>query len=442
MLPIDAKHSIESLQPRSHPSWLLCFGRGAWPVLILVLGLLLAFAQPAHSHHRPGHGGGGGGGGGTPPTATPPPPPPDSGWIYTWTGSGANREMRRREADGPTDEALPGAPTDYGCTAPGCMPGSGSVGRPSHESHDGSRWYLASAWPSADVVFPNAPSSVYASEIDMVREGDAVGVRLSDNRGDCLLVDGYDAGGMNLAWSPDSAGDRDATITFSGSRWADLDGDPQQQCEAYVESGIFRATLTQDANGAFTGMSAPTLVVPTATLDGSEPDVAAYAWSPDGTSVVYDGNGGGVWIAEVGDPVGAHTQLVSEGAWELDWSVDQDPGTAGDQTEIVLTRSETVRVKGQNRQQWRVEKIRPDGTGRTTLVLGAVSKNGPDHGLHVARWSPTGSHIAYTDRIFQSGQPTELDLYRMEADGAAVTLLSSRVATTPLRPLRAWTDVD
>ena len=208
---------------------------------VLALIALTAAPTPTQAHHRPGHGGGG-----EPP---PEPPPVDVGWIYYHGDPTDDRAVFRVAPDGTENETVAGAPVDYGCPVPGC---GGALGRPSHDTHDGSRWYVAhSLFDGPDDLFPNAGSSgAHGLDIDIIREGQATGITVLDASATCIWVGAY----------PEfigSATGADTAITWPGAQWEDDDDDPAD-CESFVAAGMFRADLVY-SGGAMVGVQAPVL---------------------------------------------------------------------------------------------------------------------------------------------------------------------------------------
>ncbi|MFN2250442.1 MAG: PKD domain-containing protein [Anaerolineae bacterium] len=360
----------------------------------------------------------------------------DEGWIYYFGYENSDRAVFRSAPDGTVSETVADAPVDYGCDIPECNPGSGDVGVPSHETHDGDRWYVAHRWTSPDVIFPNVagPYSQVALDVEIVREGDSAGITLTNSKSSCLYVSGMPQ------WAPDSDGHVDGAVSWLGAQWADLDGDPD--CETFVQAGVFRAELTYGAAGAITGAAAPVLEVPLEVDDSNNlSDVPTFDWSPDGASVAYITNpqvyavDGYVFIANVGDPVSSHTPIVAGSLSALDWSPDMDPAP-GLQTSIVFSgrRGKWHRDVG----MWRVD---PDGSDLTLLKAGRDAKNQSQTSIYLIAplWSTDGAQVAYVERESVSVTSSTRSLRVIGADGTGDALLAEQTATTSVQYPLAWT---
>jgi len=386
--------------------------------------------RAALAHHAPGHGGGG-----TSPTATPTGggAPLDTGWVYYYGGNASgDRVIHRTSPDGAVSGLVAGAPGEYDPNGFGWS----AVGVPSHERHDGDRWYLAHAADGADVVFPNVvgPYHTIALEIDAIREGDAVGTRLTDNAAACNWVWSWPA------WAHSATGTPDAVVTWAGVQWADQDGDAAGDCETLVGAGIFRADLTYDAAGAVTGMSSPVLVMPVP-IDAAYnvPNLQYFDEAPDGSSFAYSRTTGGLWVGAAGSAVGSHAQIVAGNIHHVTWSADQAPGTAGLQTTLAFTGTPSNSKRG----TWRVQ---PNGSGRTLLAEAKQGKNGSQTSfIHTTPfWSPAGTHLAYG--VWETGGPLGLNIVatvrRMAADGSGNVLLQADSPSMDIDRLLGWTAAD
>jgi len=364
-----------------------------------------------------------------PPTATPA-VPLDGGWIYHFGGSGTNRAVYRVAPTGGGRSLVPGAPADYGADL--TPPGDGAIGQPSHQSHGGSRWYLAYRWSSADAVFPNA-DHVVAVEVDAVREGDTVGLALTSNRASCIYVSG-----SQPAWVSSASGSPDAGITWLGAQWADQDSDPNT-CETLVGGGIFRADLTYDGTGAVSGITTPTLALPVPmNAANTAPDVSFFSWSPDAAQVAYvRESNGDLYRATAGSPVSSHVVLSAGTYRNVDWSPDQDPLTAGFQTTIAFSGSSSG-----TKSSYGIWGIKPDGTG-TVLLAKPASTRTVSYGVQTPFWSPTGSHLAYEEHQTQIGAPAySHTIRRMAKDGSGNTVIATESSSQPLHSLLEWTNFD
>lgn len=371
--------------------------------VVVVAGALADAPRTARAHHAPGHGG-------SSPTATPTGGggPLDTGWVYYDRLVGDVRTIFRTSADGSVNEQVVGAPGEYDPHGFGWA----GIGVPSHATHDGDRWYLSHVVQSGDTVFPNVSGPYFqlALEIDAIREGDALGTRLTDNAGACIYVWSFPA------WAPSAAGAPDAAVTWAGAQWADLDGDAAGTCETLVSAGIFRADLTYDAAGAVTGMSTPVLAVPLPTQSGNVPNLWGFDWSPDGATVAYSRETGGLWVGAAGSPLSSHTQIVTGRYYEVTWSADQATGTPGLQTTIAFNGwSSGGKAKNGT---WSVQ---PGGGGLKLLAEARQAKTSSQSYFihHTPFWSPAGSHLAYTEN--ETGGPLGITaiatVRRMAKDG-------------------------
>lgn len=370
-----------------------------------------------------------------PPAPTATPAPLDTGWVYSFGGAGTDRAIYRTSPDGATNGVVAGAPADYGwfVTDPPPVAGGGSVGRPSHLRHDGSRWYLAFRWDSADVVFPNANGGSTALDVDAVRQGDAAGVTLTSSRASCIHIVGESA-----AWASNTAGAPDTVVTWLGAQWADQDGDPAGTCETLVAGGIFRANLSYDGAGAVVGASAPVLAVPVPmNTSTNRPDVLFFSWSPDGAQVAYTRESNGdLYVAPAGSSVANHVMVAAGTYRNVDWSPDQDAATAGLQTTIAFSGwGSGVKVKGG------VWAVKPNGSG-LTLLAEAVRGSTVQYAHQTPYWSPKGTHLAYEEHQSQWGAYYTHTIRRMAKDGSGNVVLVAESPAQPIHSLLGWEGAD
>jgi hypothetical protein len=372
------------------------------------------------------------------PPAPPPPPPLDSGWVYHYGIDNSVRTIYRSSPDGSIQGAVAGAPAEYSLGP--------SVGTPSKLRHNGSRWYLALSGDNFDIVFPglagaNPGGPGVAEEIDAVREGDTVGLRLTDNRAACIAVFPGGASTARPMWTTNAAGVRDAALSWVGTQWADVDSNPDD-CESFVGAGIFRADLLYDGSGAVTGIGPAVLAVPLGVRSDMTPDLSDFGWSPNAASVAYtrrpDSGGGALMVAAAGSPVSSHTQVVAGRYYDVEWSPDQDAATAGLQTTIAYTGwNAAMKVKGG------VWGIQPNGSG---VKLLAEAKQGSTSYVHYSpMWSPAGSHLAYVEAGSGGGLPSPgiRQVRRMAKDGSGnVVLVSPGPEYSSVLYGLNWTDVD
>lgn len=389
--------------------------------LALVAGALLAPSQHAAARS---------GAAAKPPAPTATPLPLDDGWIYSFGGVGTARAVYRTAPGGSTLDPVPGAPADYGADL--TPPGDGSFGVPSHLRHDGSRWYAAYRWDSADPVFPNAGDHTVAAELDAVREGATAGVPLTANRAACIYVLG-----TFPTWTSSAAGTPDAGASWVGAQWADQDADANHTCETLVSGGIFRADLVYDTAGAIVGAGAATLAVPVPMTSANVPDVVSFSWSPDGSQVAYTrSSDGDLYLAATGSPVSGHVRLATGTYRNVDWSPDQDAVTAGLQTTIAFSGGGS----GSNAKSG-IWAIKPNGTG-LVLLAEAVQGRTVRYAHQTPFWSPAGTHLAYEEHQLQIGATYTHTIRRMAKDGSGNVVLVGESASQPLQALLEWTDAD
>lgn len=394
----------------------------ALPALVLTLALLAPSAHTASAQRQQAKPGGGGG------TA-----PLDTGWVYHYGFDNGVRKIFRSSPDGGTQGAVAGAPGEYGLGP--------SVGMPSELRHDGSRWYLAIAYDNNDIVFPGmGTQGLAAGEIDAVREGDAVGTRLTDNRSACIALTPSNASTARPIWVNNAAGTRDASVSWVGVQWADQDSNPTD-CETFAGAGIFRADLVY-TGGVVTGIGTPVLAVPLGMRSDGMPDVVDFGWAPDAGAAAYTltsgSSGGALMRAVTGSPLGSHTQLAAGTYYDVEWSPDQDAAAAGLQTTIAYTGwSSGGKVRGG------VWGIQPNGSG---VKLLAEAKQMTSSYVHYSpMWSPAGSHLAYVEAGSGGGLgfPGIRQVRRMAKDGTgnAVIVSPGPEYSSVLYGL-GWTDVD
>jgi len=384
---------------------------------LVVGGVVLgSSADVAQAHHNPGHGSGGGG---STPTATPPPAPLDGGTIYFRAnhldGSNAH-ELRRIAPDGTGNAAVAGIT-------------SGGGTRPSRRLHHGERWHVTLREPDGVVgFFPGGPSGGRLWELDLVRESDLLRVPLTDLAGACIQIWGGEPG-IRYDWTYDATGQKDGAIGWLGARWEDLDADGT--CDQVAEGGVFRGAVSIDASGnvSFAQPAAPEVDV---ALSGTSTRAAEFTWAPDGQRMAYvDSSGSDLWVV---DALGNRQMIFNGRVFDVAWSPDLDPGTAGLQTKIAFTGA----VSGRNGQDSErgTYTINPDGTGRLRLASAPLQKKSSDpFVVHFeAHWSPVGTHLIYTERETSQSSPITIveEVHRVTAGGTGDVVLVGTVAYRPV----------
>jgi hypothetical protein len=263
-------------------------------------------------------------------------------------------------------------------------------------THGGHRWFLR-ARPGSVPVPPNGAGNF--QEYFAVRDDVAMTVQLTDSSVGLEVVDPYLAGGGH--WTPDGL-----ALSWAARRRSNGEVDA---------GGIYVAPLAFDADGNVTGLvaqpSAPTWSLPlTGDAANRVPDVSSFSWSPDGTRFVYD-------TVTSYDSWNAQTRVVDLAAGgDRFLLAGSRPGWSPDGGRIVWYEA--------RRRDYHV--VGADGASDRTLL-----KANPWTSYSDACWSPTGSHIAYT-QWYAGGSGT---IYRVASTGG-----SSPVNLTPESGwMRNWT---
>jgi len=298
---------------------------------LLLVGSMMATTAAVSAKKPDNPGGGGGGDDGPTPTGTIYYGYPEDGVGYMWT----------MDPDGTSR-------TKVGGLVGGSM---------SAEKHGGHYWYVRYQATSGKY-----PDGQWCQEIFAARDDGGTPVQLTD---DVSLATNYIC--CPPAWGPG-----DAFISWSACRWGtDAGGD-------YVhEAGIYAASVTFDGNGDVTGIGGVTLVHDTGYWSASVGGGSNYYpvardsldWSPDGGSVVY-GTNGGTYLYDT--ETDSSSKLTN--GYYANWNPD---GTL-----IALLDNNDLLT------------IKPDGTGRTTVVDLSNTKS-TNVSVQRVLWSPDGEFMSY-----------------------------------------------
>ncbi len=275
----------------------------------------------------------------------------------------------------------------------------------SHLEHDGHYWYIRFETISGSTY----PDGQARQEIFAVRDDNSKSVQLTN---DATLATNYLSCIPN--WGPD-----DEFISWSAYRWyTDSNGEP------YVDDGgIYKASVSFDANGDITGLGTINLVYETGTWStGSGSNAEYYCiarehldWSPDGNKVVYTVLGGSL---NVYDTVATEETTLTTG-WVARWSPDGNY--------IAYKQNDNLEI------------IKSDGTGETTVVQ-APDDNAYDNEVRNAEWSPDSNYLTYTycQRFIKRVRPWKTSLYVVELDGTNNNCISSGMGETDWKMIIAW----
>jgi TolB protein len=150
-------------------------------------------------------------------------------------------------------------------------------------------------------------------------------------------------------------------------------------------------------------------------------DTEGYAWSPDGTQIVFeralldasDKVNVGLWLMNT-DGTGAHqiTQLNSA----VD-SEDHRPAWSPDASRLVFQRIDTT----VSPEAAALFSVRVDGTDPRQITPWALNANDPD-------WSPDGALIAFQSPA-EANQGGEQNIYTIRPDGTGLTQLTAGLSS-------------
>jgi len=332
----------------------------------------------------------------------PPEPPPtaDVGLIYFWSGGIANT----METDGTRKTAVG---EDWWL--------------PSRTLHDGRRWCIQRQWNEASQrdeywAVPAEGTDKFQLTFDTAVEPN------DEEEGDSWANDIR----PYPKWATHS-GVVDGKVTYLALRY-DTNGD-------VIDHGLQEIYIDWTNKEATAGAS----MVPIDPLvnDTNGPYIVAqYDWNPDGTAVAYvsQGKGGGGALRRIDKDTEGWSDPVI-----LTWYGGKDPQWSPDGTRIAHVRL-TVEPPIPAYDMWKTDiwTISPvDGSGHTVLVAHSNTT-----GAYNPRWSPSGSHLAYTHKSGKrrdlSALPTGYDVYRITKTGGDTTNLTADLSV--YAGAQAWVD--
>jgi hypothetical protein len=197
----------------------------------------------------------------------------------------------------------------------------------------------------------------------------------------------------------------DGSISWVGRR---RDNDPLSPTFGdIIEGGLYVTELGFDDDGNINGIAAPSqLLVSFDLVDGLDPDIGGYNWSPDGSAFVFTTiSRRELVIADlitgsfaVVLPDGMHTSFKQAPRWS----------PSGDQF--------LIRYNGESRSGIWVMNI--DGSGLTMVEAYRTTSQ-----AYVGAWSPTGSHLIYQhhDNLLQ-----DTYIVRTRSDGKGKSRISDK----------------
>jgi len=351
--------------------------RCALAAALLAAGIWLSSGQSLAGKGKPG-----GGGGGSAPTGT----------IYFRTGL----QYGAMAPDGSGKTPLP------------LFDAPGRVAKePSVALHGDHRWFLDVK--ASGILNPDGSDNY---QLYAVRDDGSATVLLTTQPTLDLHTDSYTP--SPVRWAVD-AGDpttplddvTDGVVSWVARRWEN---------GQVVQAGLYAAYVVFDASGNVSGLWAQP--------DGADPlidldvvvwdnggvtysvDIVGFDWSPDGTALVFGTSASGLNPLFIFDTLTSQEYLLTVDGGDPVWSPDG--------TQIAFRSFDAI------------EKITPDGTGRTIIVSDSPQGQGSKLALS-PRWSPTGTHLIYQWWNFATGgnYVNRSDVYRVNADGSGKKNLTS-----------------
>jgi hypothetical protein len=342
--------------------------------LLCGVGAVLLCSVLALAKGKPGGKPGGGGGD---------PPPAGTIFFSLWTSP------HTMDTDGSNKTALPAGIAADGRHGPYLWP--------SHDLHDGHRWFV-----DVRAVSGTYPDGRARHELFAVRDDGLAVAQLTD-QADLDPGDPDSTPGSSVLWTPG-----DGHVSFIARRWAS---------GSVVEAGIYVAEIDYDAAGEVVGLVAQPsdpLVEATLITVGSNVvgDIGGHDWSPDGTQIVHN-------TALAGGGVAGELTVVDLGTGDATTFATSDAGGSP----VWSPDGSTIAFGG----GYDIWTISPDGTAETRILRRKGGRNPVSYaGPH---WSPTGSHLILQGwgDILGGGRQ---DVYRAAADGSGKTNLTAEIDTT------------
>ncbi len=252
----------------------------------------------------------------------------------------------------------------------------------SHQKHGSHYWFIGLGAVD-DVTYPDGEPG---REIIAVRDDGLKTVDLTID--DSLALSQY-------CWKP-RWGWGDTFISFAAKKWVQTDG-----VWAIEEAGIYKQTISFDANGDVTGLSGSASLVYDPGLlyiedmDFYMIDSDSHNWAPDNTMIVNSEQGADLNVVDL-DAQGGPTETYLTKGWSPHWSPDGNL--------IAFVYAYDLRI------------IEPDGTDET--VLAKNKEKGNTEIISAPAWSPDSkyvSHLKYTRNM--STWSVKSNIYFIGIDG-------------------------